>query len=96
LIPAAAGADAEAHGIVQKHCTTARVIIHPQADQSLRAFCRGDSYMLASENVARDLVDRCDVLVAAPGAREGEQGGETGAATGCARSRNATVVVLEP
>src|SRR5215831_5936633 len=60
------GADAKAHGIVQKYCTTARVIIHPPADQSQRALCRADNYRFASENVAKDVVEQCDMLVAAP------------------------------
>jgi len=90
------GADAEARAIVQKYCATATVIIHPPADLRLRAFCRADSYMVASSDVARDLVDQCDILVAAPGTSGEGQGSETWAAITCARERNVTVVVLEP
>ena len=38
------GADAEAHTIVQQHCTTARIVIHPPTNPAMRAFCHGDAH----------------------------------------------------
>ena len=52
--------------------------------------------MLASDDEAKELVDQWDMLVAAPEAREGEQGSETWAAIRYARERNVTVVLLRP
>jgi hypothetical protein len=62
------GADAVAHAIVRSWRPTARIIIHPPSSDSLRAFCQGDAHLAPKPYLARnqDIVDECEVLVAAP------------------------------
>lgn len=62
------GADAEAHDIA-KECGYI-VVIHPPIKEFKRAFCQGaDLVLTPKEYLERnhDIVDACDVLLAAPG-----------------------------
>jgi hypothetical protein len=62
------GADAEAHDIATQRCV--RVVIHPPTEDRLRAFCdvTNGQVLKPRPYIDRnhDIVDSCDVLVAAP------------------------------
>jgi nucleoside 2-deoxyribosyltransferase len=60
------GADEDAHLIAKRY--GAKVHIHPPFDSPKRAHCHGDVTHNEKENLARnrDIVDACDVLIAAP------------------------------
>ena len=90
------GADAEAHAIVKSCCATARLIIHPPSSDSLRAFCQGDAHLPPKPYLARnqDIVDECEVLVAAPKTTEEQLRSGTWATIRYARKRGVTSICL--
>lgn len=60
------GSDAQAHGLVRT--TRAIIHVHPPTNPANRAFCNGDVIWLPRPYGARDrdIVNRCDRLVATP------------------------------
>src|SRR5262249_16113642 len=60
------GADAQFHALAQE--AGALLVIHPPADDSQRAVCRGSRLWPAKDHLARDrqIVDETEVLLATP------------------------------
>jgi hypothetical protein len=60
------GVDAEAHELANDFGL--RTVIHPPADEKLRAWCHGDIVLPRKPYLERnrDIVDACDVLLAFP------------------------------
>jgi hypothetical protein len=91
------GADSQAHAIVRAN-TKARIIIHPPNEDRYRAFCDGDKTRAAKEYISRnhDIVEECDMIVAAPEKWRDELRSGTWATVRYARAKNVTVAILEP
>ena len=77
-----AGADEEADAIFLTCCPSARIVIHSPAT----------GYLARN----RELIRRCDMLVAAPETAEEQESGEVWSMIRYARVRNVTTVVLHP
>src|SRR5262245_4283430 len=60
------GADAQAHALARK--LGIRIVLHPPTNPSKRAFCEADAYWGEADYLVRNrqIVDACDVLIAAP------------------------------
>lgn len=60
------GADAEAHAMARGYGM--RVVIHPPSNPKARAWCCGDVVLPAKPYLARnrDIVEACELLIAAP------------------------------
>jgi len=94
------GADAEAHSIADAF--GCRIVIHPPTNTSKEAFCKVDSewdtVLPPKPYLDRnhDIVDACDVLLAAPKSIEEELRSGTWATVRYARKKNIPVIILEP
>lgn len=91
------GADEEAHNIVTDYGI--RVVIHPPDISSKRAFCKGVGVRVLGKKgyIARnhDIVDACDVLIAAPKHDVEELRSGTWATIRYARKLGKRVVILK-
>jgi hypothetical protein len=61
------GADTEAHELVRAALPSCRIYVHPPTDEKLRSFCKGDLELKAKKYLDRnrDIVDGCELLIAA-------------------------------
>ena len=62
------GADKEAHDIVRAMLPDCNIVVHPPIKGDKRAFCNADIVLATREYLDRnrDIVDCCDILIAAP------------------------------
>lgn len=62
------GADADAHALVREGWSEVPIHIHPPTDDSLRAYCKGDTYERERGHLSRNdkIVQRTSVLLATP------------------------------
>lgn len=62
------GADAEAHAIVREFLPNTKIVIHPPASNSARAFCKGDEYKDPMAYIPRDrqIVINTEYLIGTP------------------------------
>lgn len=90
------GADADAHDLARAH--GCYIVVHPPADDRLRAYCAGDEVRTAKPYFARnrDIVDECDLLVATPKETKVHQRGGTWYTVGYAMSVGRRHVVIWP
>lgn len=89
------GADAEAHELVKG----ARIVIHPPEDDRYRAFCAEASRVLPTKPYLErnhDIVDACDILIAAPRTEQEERRSGTWATIRYARTRGKPVIIANP
>jgi hypothetical protein len=91
------GADSQAHAIVRAH-SRAKIIIHPPNKDRYRAFCEGDRSKPPKEYLQRnrDIVDECDMLLAAPETEREELRSGTWSTVRYARGNNVSVAILKP
>lgn len=90
------GADEQAHFIAER-CGL-YIWIHPPINNNKRAFCESDTILPAKEYIDRnhDIVDACDILIAAPKTlSEGLRSG-TWATIRYARKNSIPCIILEP
>lgn len=83
------GADAEFHKIALTFRGNFPIIIHPSVDSQARAFCES-AYIMPKRSYLdrnKDIVDACDVLVAAPSSRKEELRSGTWATVRYARKK---------
>lgn len=77
------GGDARMHALVRLHAPACRIVLHPPADDRLRAFCVGDevrepcTYLKRNRNVVAALVNDWDRLIALPPTDEHMDNGGT-------------------
>jgi len=90
------GADAQAHDIAKPFA--ASIVIHPPTDPKKRAWCFG-GYMLPEKTYLKrnhDIVDQCDILIAAPKGFFEEQRSGTWATIRYALKVNKPVSIIWP
>lgn len=89
------GADAQAHLVARS--LGFRIVVHPPASDTLRAWCEGDEVLDPAPYLRRNraIVDACDVLIACPGGPEVRRSG-TWATIRYAQSRGAPLVLIRP
>ena len=91
------GADADAHKIIRNWVPICRIVIHPPGSITDRAFCEGDEarpmkpYLVRNRNI----VDSCDVLIAAPLGEDEEWRSGTWSTIRYARKRGTKVYILK-
>lgn len=95
------GADHEAHYIVYQE-TQANIRIHPPVNNRYRAFCSGDPARVLVLPMRRyisrnhDIVDVCNILLAAPATYDERVRSGTWATIRYARRADTTVVIVYP
>lgn len=91
------GFDAEAHWLLKNY--NVKVILHPPVSPAKRAYCQGASHMWQAKPYLErnnDIVDCCDVLVAAPSGLAEEMRSGTWAAVRYARRRRKLIRIIFP
>lgn len=90
------GADSDLQDVATHH--ELRVVIHPPADDRLRAFRQGDESYPPKDYLARnrDIVDDTDLLVATPKEDKEQDGGGTWYTVRYARKQDKPVIVVWP
>lgn len=89
------GSDSSAHDLVKAQFFNVTIVVHPPKDEKYRAFCDGHRVLPSRDYIARnhDIVDACDVLVAAPAKKENPRSG-TLATIRYAKSAGKPVILL--
>lgn len=89
------GADEEAHKIFSSKYSNFKIYIHPPVNPSKRAYCLSDNIFPEKPYLERnkDIVDRCDLLIAAPKGKEEPRSG-TWATVRYARKNKKKIVIL--
>lgn len=90
------GADEQAHSIATN--LVENVVIHPPINDNLRAFCEAKTILPKRDYLDRnrDIVDACDLLVAAPRSRYEIMRSGTWATIRYARKRNKKIFIIWP
>jgi len=91
------GADEEAHEIVRPFQGN-WIVIHPPINEIKRAWFHGDEILKSKEYLVRnhDIVDACEVLIAAPKTDDEELRSGTWATVRYARKQRRVVIILSP
>lgn len=92
------GADAEAHAIVRRWLPDCTIMIHPPADPSLRAWCKGDGEFEAAPYLDRNkrIVDSVHELLAAPHEAKMQRRGGTWSTVRYANRKETPCLVITP
>jgi len=88
------GADEQAHKIAVK--TRSEIIIHPPTDEKYRAFCKSKLVLNPDEYLRRNhtMVDRSQILIAAPDSNKEKKRSGTWATVRYARKKGLYVFIL--
>jgi hypothetical protein len=91
------GADYQAQALVRKHSPDTELHIHPPTDGVKRAFCKHGVVYPPKHYLARnhDIVDRTDVLLAAPYTDTEQLRSDTWATIRYARKQGKQVIILK-
>lgn len=92
------GADAMAHDLTSEHCKQTRIIIHPPASISFRAFKAGHESRDCDEYLERNrhIVDETSLLIATPKEYSEQHKGGTWFTVRYARLRRRPIYIIWP
>ncbi|MFP5263716.1 MAG: hypothetical protein ACLGJB_17690 [Blastocatellia bacterium] len=92
------GADAEAH-VIHREFQGSRIVVHVSENKETRALCDGDEIRESKDRYRyswQNMVDACDLLIAAPNTKEKKGNSMSWTTVSYARQRGVPVIILEP